>query len=100
MLPDYKNVLRAPFREWAKTPCRVSMTRATVFLGVTKLFSSPFTTFGGIPHVGNQKYVIELQEDGLPHLPIFDLDHVAPNDARLMLKTYIEFTWSEYLMLR
>jgi hypothetical protein len=45
--------------------------------------------------VGNQKYVIELQNDGFPCLPIFDLDHIAPNDARLMLKTYLEFTWSE-----
>jgi hypothetical protein len=50
----------------------------------------------GSPDTGNQKYAVELDEDGLPRLPVFNLDHVAPNDARLMLKTYIEFTWGEY----
>jgi len=53
----------------------------------------------GFPDIGDQEYVIELHKDGLPRLPVFDLDHVALKDARLMLKTYIEFTWSEYLML-
>jgi hypothetical protein len=48
---------------------------------------------------GSQKYNIGLQEDGLPLLPVFDLDLVAPNDARLILKAYIELTWSESLTL-
>lgn len=41
---------------------------------------------------------MELHEDG-PRLPVFDLDRIAPNDARLMLKSYIELTWSKFLML-
>ena len=39
---------------------------------------------------------MDLQEDGHPRFPVFDIDLVAPNDARLMLKTYIELTWSKF----
>ncbi len=46
---------------------------------------------------GAQKYDIGLQGDGLPLLPDFDIDVVAPNNARLMLKTYIELTWSKFV---
>jgi hypothetical protein len=48
---------------------------------------------------GDQKYAIHLQEDGLPLLPILDINLVSPNDARLMLRAYIELTWSESLKL-
>ena len=53
----------------------------------------------GSPDIGNRKYLIGLREDGRPHLPDFDLDHVATDDVRYMLKTYIEFIWSGYLTL-
>lgn len=46
--------------------------------------------------LANQKYLIELQEDGHPCFPVVDVDLVPPNDARLMLKVYIELTWSEF----
>lgn len=46
--------------------------------------------------LANQKYSIELHEDGHPRFPVVDVDLVAPNDARLMLKGYIELTWSEF----
>ena len=44
----------------------------------------------------DQKYSIGLQEDGHPRFPAFNIDLVAPSDARLMLKVYIELTWSEF----
>jgi hypothetical protein len=65
---------------------------------VTKQFSSSFTAFGGIPQ-WQPKICVELHEDGRPRLPNFDLNHVSPSDARFMLKTYVEFTWSECLTL-
>jgi len=43
----------------------------------------------------DQKYLIDLQEDGHPRFPTFDIDLVTPSDARLMLKLYIELTWSK-----
>jgi hypothetical protein len=52
---------------------------------------------GGADIEGAQKYDIGLQGDGLPLLPVFDIDFVAPNNARSMLKTYIELTWSEFV---
>jgi hypothetical protein len=49
-----------------------------------------------IADAGNQKYAINLKEDGSPHLPNFDIDLIAPANARSMLKAYIELTWSKY----
>jgi len=39
----------------------------------------------GPADIGNQKYVIDLRQDGRPHLPNFDLNHVVPKDVRFML---------------
>ena len=62
-----------------------------------RLVHSPLLE-GGADIAGAQKYDIGLQEDGLPLLPVFDIDLVAPNQGRLMLKAYIELTWSEFLI--
>jgi len=40
--------------------------------------------------------MIDLQEDGHPRFPVVDINLVAPKNARLMLKAYIELTWSEF----
>lgn len=94
MLPDYKNVLRAPFCKWVENALPSEYDKAH---SINSHCSTVFPVHEGLPDVmvGNQKYVIELQKDGFPCLPIFDLDHIAPNDAQLMLKTYLEFMWSE-----
>jgi hypothetical protein len=101
-LPDYKAVLRAPFREWAQTALPGEHERSClIYFGLTKtdrvVHSSPVE--GGADIAADQQYVVVLQEDGLPCLPVFNIDLIAPNDARLMLKAYIELTWSEFLKL-
>jgi len=94
-LPDYKTVLRAPFREWAESALPSEYE--------SRIDGFGHTTTNRPVHsadiAGSQEYTIGLQEDGLPLLPVFDLDLVAPNDARLILKAYIELTWSEFLTL-
>jgi hypothetical protein len=101
MLPDYKNAFRAPFREWAEnilpgehewylTYCGLTRTKGPVCSSLLDMMSANITG------AGNQKYAINLQEDGSPHLPTFDIDLIAPADARSILKAYIELTWSGY----
>lgn len=98
ILPDYKNIFRAPFREWAEKALPGEHEQHLTYCGVTRTVclvrSSPLDMADDI--AANHKYVIYLQEDGSPHLPVFDIDLIAPTDARSMLKAYIELSWGEF----
>jgi hypothetical protein len=95
-IPDYKMVLRAPFREWAENTL-VGERWHSIQFGPAKIDCSVHSP--PLKGAGNQKYAIRLQEDGLPLLPILDINLVSPNDARLMSRAYIELTWNESLKL-
>jgi hypothetical protein len=96
-LPDYKNNFRAPFREWAENALPGKHESHLIYCGLTRTdcpVRSPRLDRAA-DMAGNQQYMVNLQEDGSPHLPAFDVDLVAPTDARSMLKAYIELTWGE-----
>jgi hypothetical protein len=76
--------------------CLVSRIAFEILWLLTKTVHSSYLE-GTTDIVACQKYAINLQEDGTPCLPFFDINLVAPNDARLMLTAYIELTWSEFL---
>ncbi len=77
-------------------PCQVSVEEvAFAIIWPAKIDCSVHSSHTA----GDQKYAIHLQEDGLPLIPILDINHVSPNNARLMLRAYIELVWSESLKL-
>ena len=97
-IPDYKNTFRAPFRKWAENALPGEYESRLIYAGFTRAgypVCSPLLERAANT-AADQKYVISLQEDGFPCLPAFDIDLVAPNDARLILKAYIDLTWSEF----
>jgi len=96
-LPDYKEVLCALFRKWAENALPGEHKRQhLIYLLKTDLPVHLSPVDGAAHHAADQKYMIDLQEDGHPRFPVVDIDLVAPNNARLMLKAYIELTWSEF----
>ncbi|PPQ79977.1 hypothetical protein CVT26_004409 [Gymnopilus dilepis] len=81
-IPDYVDVIRRPFKEWAMDALERVQTpiHDKAHSKVVQGHSSHFT--------------VSLNADGHPTLPPFDPDEIAPREAKALLQNYIVAAWN------